>query len=148
MRLKGVLQHKIDNLLIGTTDLYPTFLGLMGLHRLIPNEVAGKDYSGVLTDSKSESVSRPVSTPYLSLEGNKKGVRTNQYTFTVSGDGSVTLYNNIKDPYQITNLSFDSLPSKDKQMLSGELGYWLKLSKDPWAREKKYSNVIDYSYSK
>ncbi len=148
MRFKGVLQHKTDDLLIGTTDLYPTFLGLMGLHYLIPEKVAGKDYSDIIKDSKTVGVSRPVSTPFISIEGNKKGVRTNEYTFTVYGDGSVTLYNNLDDPYQQNNLSFNSLPAGDQQMLSQELGYWLKLSKDPWANEKKHADVIDYSYNR
>ena len=145
VRFKGVLQHKIENLLIGTTDLYPTFLGLMGLQSQIPEEVAGTDYSEIIKDPDSKIVPRPVSAPYLSLEGNKKGVRTNKYTFTIYGDGSITLYNNKKDPYQLSNLSFNSLPEKDKQLLSQELGYWLELSKDPWSREKKYDNIIDYS---
>jgi len=148
MRYKGVLQHKINNFLIGTTDLYPTFFGLMGLQHLIPEKVAGTDYSGIIKDQKTESVSRPVSTPFISIEGNRKGVRTDKYTFTVYGDGSTTLYNNQNDPYQMTNLSFNSLPVEDQQLLSQELGYWLKLSQDPWVNEKKHADIIDYSYNK
>ena len=120
----------------------------MGLSKLIPKEVAGTDYSGIIKDSNTASVSRPVSTPFISIEGNKKGVRTNKYTFTVYGDGSTTLYNNLNDPYQLKNLSYNSLPAKDKQMLSQELGYWLNLSKDPWVNEKKHADIIDYSYNK
>jgi len=145
IRYKGILQHKTDDLLIGTTDLYPTFLGLMGLRNLVPKEVAGTDYSDILKNAKAETVYRPISTPFLSIEGNKKGVRTNKYTFAVSGDGSVTLYNNISDPYQLTNLNFSSLPDVDQRMLSQELGYWLKLSQDPWVKEGINSAVIDYS---
>jgi len=145
IRFKSELQHKTDDLLIGTTDLYPTFLGLMGLRNLIPKEVAGTDYSDMIKDPKSGTVYRPISTPFISIEGNKKSLRTARYPFTVSGDGSITLYNNISDPYQLTNRNFTSLPDEDQLMLSQELGYWLKLSQDPWVKEEKYSAVIDYS---
>jgi len=147
LRYKGILQHKIDDLLVGTTDLYPTFLGLMGLSHLIPKEVVGTDYSDMIKDLQAGTVNRPISTPFLSVEGNKKGVRTTKYTFTVSGDGSVALFNNINDPYQLTNLNFSSLPAEDRKILSSELGYWLKLSHDPWVNEKINSQVIDYSVS-
>lgn len=147
LRYKGILQHKTDDLLVGTTDLYPTFLGLMGLNHLIPTEIAGTDFSDIIKDPKSGSVNRPISTPFLSVEGNKKGVRTTEYTFTVSGDGNVTLYNNLNDPYQLTNLNFSTLPAEDRKMLSSELGYWLKLSHDPWVDENKNSDFIDYSIS-
>jgi arylsulfatase A-like enzyme len=148
MRFKGILKHKIDNLLIGTTDLYPTILGLMGLHNQIPEKVVGTDYSGIIKEPKATNVSRPVSTPFISIEGNKKGVRTDKYTFTVYGDGTITLFNNKSDPYQLTNLSFNSLPADDQQMLKQQLGYWLKLSQDPWVVEKKHALVIDYSCHK
>lgn len=147
MRYKSVLKHKTDDLLIGTTDLYPTFLGLMGLDKLIPEQVVGTDYSATIEDAKTNNAARPVSTPFISIEGNKKGLRTSKYTFAVSGDGNTTLFNNLNDPYQQTNLKFDSLPADDQQMLREELGYWLKLSKDPWVDEKLNSELIDYSVS-
>ncbi len=148
VRYPEVVQHKIEDLLIGTTDLYPTFLGFMGLSHLIPEEVAGTDYSDMIKNTDSDSVSRPISTPFISIEGNKKGVRTAKYTFTVYGDGSVTLFNNLNDPYQQINLNFNSLPAADQRMLSQQLGYWLNLSRDPWVKETKNSDFIDYSYKK
>jgi arylsulfatase A-like enzyme len=147
VRYNGVLRHKTDDLLIGTTDLYPTFFGLMGMHNLIPKAVKGTDYSEIIENPKEATVMRPISTPFLSIEGNKKGVRTNEYTFTVSGDGSITLFNNKTDPYQLNNFDFKSLSEKEQQKLSQELGYWLKLADDPWVAEKINSNVIDYSVS-
>jgi arylsulfatase A-like enzyme len=147
MRFRGVLQHKTDDLLIGTTDLYPTFLGLLGLSHLIPKEVAGTDYSDIIKDAQTGIVCRPISTPFFSIEGNKKGVRTNKFTFTIYGDGRITLYNNFSDPYQQTNLIFNSLSADDQKLLSHELGYWLKLAKDPWVNEIINSHVIDYSVS-
>jgi len=145
MRYKGVLQHKIDDLLIGTTDLYPTFLGLMGLSHLIPGEVAGTNYSDIIKVTQAGTVARPISTPFISIEGDKKGVRTSKYTFAINGNGDVTLFNNLIDPYQLNNLSFDLLAAEDQQMLRKELGYWLKLSQDPWVDEDKNSHMIDYS---
>jgi arylsulfatase A-like enzyme len=145
LRYRDKLKHSIDDLLIGTTDLYPTFLGLMGLSNIVPPSVIGTDYSAIVKDPKAKNISRPISTPFISIEGNKKGVRTSKYTFTVYGDGRTTLYDNIKDPYQLTNLKFDSLSYTDQQLLRRELGYWLELSEDPWVAQTKHSNFIDYS---
>jgi len=147
IRYKGALKHKIDNLLIGTTDLYPTFLGLMGLSHLIPETVDGTNYAKLLKGDVDTGVQRPRSTPFISIEGNRKGLRTDRYTFSVAGNGKVSVFDNLNDPYQQTNLNFSSLSADDRQMLSSELGYWLKVSGDPWAAEKKYSEVIDYSVS-
>lgn len=147
MRYKGVLKHNTNDLLIGTTDLFPTFMGLIGLKHLITSEVAGTNYADIVKKTKNGSVTRPISTPFISIEGKRKGVRTNKYTYTVDGDGKVTLFNNLADPYQQTNLSFDSLPAEDQKMLREELGYWLKLSQDEWVDNKNHSNMIDYSVS-
>jgi len=144
-RYRDNLQHNINDLLIGTTDLYPTFMGLMGLSELIPEAVAGTDYSDIVKGQKAATVNLPISTPFISIEGNKKGVRTSKYTFTVYGNGKMTLFNNLNDPYQQTNLSFDSLPEEDRRMLRNELGYWLNLSNDPWVDEHLHPELIDYS---
>lgn len=145
MRYRDGLEHNIDDLLIGTTDLYPTFFGLMGLKSSIPKDVSGVDYSDIIKNPNVKTVNRPISTPFISIEGNKKGVRTNKYTFTVNGNGMITLFDNLNDPYQRTNLSFSSLTAEDQKMLSQQLGYWLKVSQDPWVSDKKISDVIDYS---
>jgi arylsulfatase A-like enzyme len=147
LRFRDAFPHNINDLLIGTTDLYPTFLGLMGLSELIPDAVAGTDYSDIVKDQQTVTNDRPFSTPFISIEGNKKGVRTNNYTFTVYGNGKVTLFNNLNDPYQQTNLSLDGLPAEDRRMLRKELGYWLKLSHDPWVDEHMHPDLIDYSVS-
>lgn len=144
MRYRNRLKHNIDDLIIGTTDLYPTFFGLMGLNQLIPEDVSGTNYADIIIDPKADTAYRPISTPFISIEGNKKGVRTKQYTFTVYGNGEITLFNNLNDPYQQTNLNWSSLPAEDQQMLSQQLGYWLKLSNDPWVNEGRSSDIIDY----
>jgi len=118
---------------------------LMGLLHLIPEEVAGTDYSDMIKDPQARIAHRPLSTPFISIEGNKKGVRTTEYTFTIYENGKITLFNNLSDPYQQTNLDFSTLPIEDRKMLSQELGYWLKLSQDPWVEESKHPNLIDYS---
>ncbi len=117
------------------------------MSHLIPEQVVGTDYSKTIKNPQAGTVDRPVSTPFVSIEGNKKGVRTSKYTFTVYGDGRVTLYDNLNDPYQLANLNFVALPAEDQKVLREELGYWLKLSQDPWVDEKLYSDVIDYSVS-
>jgi arylsulfatase A-like enzyme len=139
------LKHRIENVLIGTTDLMPTLLSLMGFKDKIPNSVEGTDFSSLLLDPNSSTVIKPDSTPYLNDNDKKKGIRTNKYTFTYSNEGKiVSLFNNIEDPYQLTNISFDSIPEEDKLFLRTQLGLCLAKANDKWYQENKFSDFIIY----
>lgn len=139
-----ILQHRIENLLLGSTDIMPTLLGLMGMNSNIPTTVEGTDYSPLLLDENNVSVLKPKSTLYLT-KSKARGIRTDKYTFTISEFGLVnSLFDNINDPYQLTNLNFDSLPKNEQTFLLSELGNWLAKANDIWYQNQKFADFIIY----
>lgn len=137
-------EHRIENLLLGSTDIMPTLLGLMGMKDDIPNSVMGVDYSNLLVDENNLSVTKPKSALYLT-KSKARGIRTDRYTFTLSNDGLVnSLFDNINDPYQLTSLNFDSLPNDEQTFLLSELGSWLAKANDNWYQEQKFAEFIIY----
>ncbi len=122
-----------DDLLLGTPDLMPTLLGLMGRKADIPRQVQGVDYADVLLGRKG--VSRPESAFYLdSTDGGHRGVRTHRYTFAlgngVNGEPRMRLYDNQADRYQLNNLASSS-PKLAQEFLRKTQG-WLDRIGDPW----------------
>jgi hypothetical protein len=80
---------------------------------------------------------RPTSALYLNCSGphgGRRGLRTNRYTFTITPDENankeIALFDNIADPYQITNIA-QSNPAIVLK-LTAELKRWLKKTSDPW----------------
>lgn len=130
------LRAKTDDLLISVPDYMPTMLGLLGLGESIPQEVEGKDYSGVFTDEK---IIRPDKQLYFGANpdnpgGGKRGFRNKEYTFAVSkgkdGEKYYYLYHDKEDPYQLTNIWGQN--SELDQQMEQELEALLKDMNDPW----------------
>ncbi|WP_430817504.1 sulfatase family protein [Carboxylicivirga sp. RSCT41] len=149
-----------DNLLLGTPDIMPTLLGLMGYEDKIPAEVQGSNYADVL--QKKEEVTRPRSALYIrNVNGEKdsdglvqsyfpvaRGIKSHQYTLELVIDKNkqlkkTRLYNDDADPYQMTNLAVDKNDPLVKELLQ-EMAYWLKKSNDPWYNERILSDWISY----
>jgi arylsulfatase A-like enzyme len=149
-----------DNLLLGTPDIMPTLLGLMGYEDKIPTEVQGTNYANVL--QKEEQDSRPSSALYIRNVNGKKddnglvqsyfpvarGIKTHEYTLELVIDRnkqlkSTLLFNDNKDPYQMNNLAVDKNDPVVKELLK-EMAYWLKKSDDPWYSERILSDWITY----
>ncbi len=123
-----------DNLLIGTADLMPTVLGLMGLQRSIPPQVQGDNYSDVLLGLPFSA--RPKSALYMDeSDGGHRGVRTDQYTLVLSqgrgGEPLVRLFDNKADRYQLHDIA----PTHPKIAadLTAEVHRWLNYIGDPWS---------------
>ena len=121
---------------IGVPDLYPTLLGLMGLAQHTPSVVEGMDQSNLLLGrpgavNESAFYLRPSVTPgpYDGL----RGVRTREHFLGVARRESgeeFTLYDLVKDPYQLKNVAEDS-PALVSH-LRGQLNRWLEITNDPW----------------
>lgn len=142
IRYPSKIEPHIDDLLLGSVDIMPSILGLMGLEDRIPETVEGTDYSyGIVTGDYS-SEPKPNSALYLNME--RKGVRTNRYTYVVHQDGRAEVTDNIKDPYQMKKLSPEEIPAKDLEMLKNELGMRLMLAGDSWALKKRFPDLISY----
>ncbi|MEM6885683.1 MAG: sulfatase [Verrucomicrobiota bacterium] len=131
-----------DDLLLGTVDIMPSTLGLMGLTDYIPETVEGVDYShGIATGDYSKS-SKPDAALYLTA--GRKGVRTDQYTYVVYQDGKAEVVDQIQDPYQMNKMSPDQIPQQELAFLKQELGDCLTKAGDDWARDKKFPEHITY----
>jgi arylsulfatase A-like enzyme len=95
---------------ISTPDIMPTLLGLCGLE--VPDTVEGTDFSPVVKGaSPVPDNAALISCPSPFGQWSRKvggreyrGVRTERYTYARDLDGPWLLYDNIADPYQLTNL--------------------------------------------
>jgi len=160
IRWPGMVKARLDNLLMGTPDIMPTLLGLMGLEKDIPEEVQGFNYADVL--QSEESGNRPTSALYIrNVNGDKdehgnvtsyfpvaRGVKTHEYTLELVINRKNELvktqfFNDNEDPYQLTNLPVDKNDPVVQQLLQ-EMAYWLKHSDDPWKEQKILADWINY----
>ncbi len=129
-----VIEPRTDDLLLGSVDIMPTLLSMMGLKDMIPNSVAGVDYSqGVMTGEYS-NCGKPKTALYLFPS--RKGVRSDRYTYGVDKNGGYHLFDNHADPYQMRSIKLDDIPTEDAEMLKRELGEWLKVAQDSWFSER------------
>ncbi|NQV34275.1 MAG: sulfatase [Phycisphaeraceae bacterium] len=95
---------------IGTPDILPTLLGLSGLN--IPGSVEGEDFASLVRGGKDpgdREVMIQCPSPFgqwLRRQGGKeyRGIRTRRYTYVRDLEGPWLLYDNEKDPYQMTNM--------------------------------------------
>ena len=123
-----------DDLLLGTTDLMPTLLGLMGWRDRIPAPVQGVNYADLLL-GRPGGPARPTSAFYLdSTDGGHRGVRTHEHTFLLGrqgkAEGAPRLYDRRRDPYELRNRAADE-PAL-AAALQAETQRWLERIGDPW----------------
>ena len=131
----------------------PTLMGLAGMSNKIPKQVEGNNFSTLLLNKTTKKIPQPEAV--LIMLGNSRGVHTKRYTLTVTENkkeweskvatkvDATFIYDNLKDPYQLHEMSLEELPEVSKQLLS-ELGTLLKKYNDPWYQKRKYSQVIPY----
>jgi arylsulfatase A-like enzyme len=125
--------------LFGTIDVFPTLCGLAGIR--VPHTCQGQDFSPVLRgrpgpepesqfimhiakDNASGAQSHPA--PIF------RGVRTPRYTYGVGEEQVWGLYDNIADPYQLTNLKDDPALARVRHELHELLRSWLRRADDPF----------------
>jgi arylsulfatase A-like enzyme len=105
----GVGGRKND-MLINTPDLMPTILGLCRLP--VPESVEGEDKSPVLRGEQTDDTEAVLIACYHPFGqftpeiGGKeyRGIRTKSFTYVRDLKGPWLLFNNKKDPFQLTNL--------------------------------------------
>lgn len=138
IRFPGRLQSRVDDVLLSTTDLYPTLLGLMGYASAIPGETDGENLSRYLLTGKGK---KPDSQWYMRIsDGNPamglRGVRTDRYTFVIHQqtptERTVMLFDRKMDPYQQNNVAKESTDVVKK--MTTLLTAWLKKYHDPWIK--------------
>ncbi len=144
IKYPGKLKHRLEDLMLSPVDIMPTLLGLMGLGDRVPGTVEGRDYSQALQTGDFADSPKPRSALFLGYGNRVKGVRTDRYSFQLDSAGEQLLFDNQTDPYQIKPINLGDIPAADKAMILRELGTWLKVSDDPWHRERKLEGVIPY----
>lgn len=98
---------------IDAMDIMPTLLGLCNI--TVPDSVEGLDFSGYINGGANPSdnvtlLTYPVAFHnYRPGKGGReyRGVRTNRHTYCRDMNGPWLLFDNLEDPYQLTNLVAD-----------------------------------------
>jgi arylsulfatase A-like enzyme len=144
---------KTNDMLISTPDLMPTLLGMCGLP--IPAGVQGADKSKVMKGEEKDRTEAVLIASYhpfgqwsAQLGGREyRGVRTRRYTYVRDLTGPWLLYDNQKDPFQLTNLLEDKKYQETKSELDGMLSQLLKKNNDLFLPGmeyvKKWGYVLD-----
>ncbi len=160
IRGPGLAKHRLDNLLMGSPDIMPTLLGLMGFEESIPQEVQGFNYADALLGDKEAA--RPQSALYIrNASGDKdengqvisyfpiaRGIKTHHYTLELAINKNYELvgtkfFDDDADPYQLNNMSVDKNDPRVRELLA-EMAFWLKHSEDPWSEKRVLSDWITY----
>lgn len=161
IRYPAKLKPHVTHLLLSTPDVMPTLLSLAGLKNSIPTSVQGHDLSSELNREKP-SANAPKAVLYIqNIDGLKnaerkvisyfpaaRGVKTDRYTMAIFIDRKynlkqVLLFDDIKDPYQMQNLSVEK-NKKLFQSLCSLMPELLKDANDPWYKERILSDIIPY----
>ena len=136
IRWPGRVATGEDDLLIGTPDLMPTLLGLVGEADRIPDDVQGSDSSPALLGAPYE---RPTSALYYTsppgrTEIGRRGVMTHSHTFVIDrgadGAENAILHDHATDPYQLADVS-DREPRLVRE-LQAQVRQWGSRIDDPW----------------
>ncbi len=111
IRFPARLKPGVSELLVGTLDLMPTLLGLMGLS--VPETCQGHNLAAAIAEGRDDAVEFQ---PLFFLPGDWRGIYTRRYTysFTVrNGDSEKdvqsrkrynSLYDRVEDPWETRNL--------------------------------------------
>jgi arylsulfatase A-like enzyme len=131
-------------------DHLPTLCGLAGLP--IPSEVDGVDLSRVVTRKDSRSRDAVLIGHYSSAElwfdtgtfwPEWRGARTQQHTYVRWLTGAEELYDNLADPYQMTNLAADGAEPEALLRLRPRLSELLAAAHDDFRPGTGYGDWYD-----
>ncbi|WP_338393696.1 sulfatase family protein [Fulvitalea axinellae] len=144
VRYPEKLKPATSDLLMDTPDIMPSLLGLMGLKDSIPEDVQGADYSKFFLKPKKKG-GKPEVALFITHGNGRRGLRTDTHSIMLSDklEEGITLFDNIKDPYQQTPLDIDKNKKLSDDLL-GKLANRLREIEDPWFVDKTRSDVLPY----
>jgi arylsulfatase A-like enzyme len=139
MRWPAQLKPRVSDLLVGSLDLMPTLLGLMGIEA--PASCQGEDLSKAIRTADDDAVT---SVPLFHFSGNWRGVytRTHTYAFDVSKDeigqdalaagrsNYACLYDHKSDPHELRNLYDDPAQRAQRDDLHAQSLAWMNQFND------------------
>jgi len=128
-----------SDLLVGTLDLMPTVLGLLGIKE--PKTCDGKNLADAILKGNDNAVK---SVPLFYFAGDWRGVYTHKYTYTFALPGGAAephaaksgfldnsvLYCHTQDPFELNNLFNDPDYLKQKEELHQLSVNWMKKFND------------------
>lgn len=110
---KGHIIPRIDNQFLGSIpDLYPTFLELLGLKKLIPDDLDGVSYAKYFKNGKGkipaiQYIMGNIVSNAVKINSGFRGVRTKRYKLAYVKTGRKTesfLFDMSKDPFELNNI--------------------------------------------
>jgi arylsulfatase A-like enzyme len=131
-------------------DHLPTLCGLAGLP--IPPEVDGADLSGILLGQAQDTRDAVLIANYTSnwdflQTGTSwpewRGVKTKQYTYCLWLTGGEELYDNLTDPFQMTNLVADGTQAPALEQLRARMWQLLAEAHDDFRPGTSYAEWFD-----
>jgi arylsulfatase A-like enzyme len=137
IRWPGKIWPRRENLLVSIPDIGPTLLETMGFRSSIPKGVEGTSHAAILRGGNGL---RPSSQLYLWTPAGKpgfgrRGVRTLTHTLVMTTmpdtPPEVVLFDNLRDPYQMTDFSKEDHEAVSR-LKRDELIPWLEKTRDPW----------------
>lgn len=147
-------QKKLIQTPINTPDILPTLLSLSGIE--IPETVEGNDYSKVISGEETnpvEAVLIQCPVPFhqwnYSRGGREyRGVRTARYTYVRDLNGPWLLYDNLIDPYQMSNLVGTDEYTFIQSDLEQQLQNLLRKTNDSFLPGDEYMKRWNYSWDR
>jgi arylsulfatase A-like enzyme len=129
---------RVSEALVGTVDLLPTLIGLLGWEAQATFE--GEDLSRVLLEQGGHMPDSLFIANSLSLNEARqqnmpewRGVRTRRHTYVeLPGRRPWLLFDNQEDPYQMRNLVDQPEHSELRRRLASTLSEWLNRTGDPF----------------
>jgi arylsulfatase A-like enzyme len=138
---------------IDTPDIMPTLLGLCGEVDRIPDDVEGRDLSGVVRGTERPDLDyAPILTcpaPFGQWSRDRggreyRGLRTERWTYCRDLKGPWLLYDNEADPFQQKNLAGSAAHSKKKREMDELLASRLKETDDEFLPGNEYIRRSGY----
>ncbi len=119
------LRHRVSDLIIGTLDLMPTLLSLLGLAP--PSTCHGRDVSGAIRAEEDDAVDSAPLMLSQTPSQDWRGVYTRRYTYSFGPDGERfnRLYDRRSDPYEQRNLFDDSACEDVRRQLHILTLHWM-----------------------
>ncbi len=139
VRWPGKIEPGRDDLLLGTTDVFPTLLSLAGLESSLPEDLDGVDRSAVFLGKRAERPEYTLYTYSRSPDSSRirRGLIGHKYSFVCDADSKSEirwiLHDNVSDPYQMKNIAPES-PELVAE-LKAKLVAMLERYDDPWVEQ-------------
>ena len=141
---------KTSEALLNSPDIMPTLLGLCGIS--VPKSVEGVDFSSVFKGIKKDKIKQTLIScvqpfgQWARKNGGKeyRGIVTHQYTYTRDLKGAWLLFDNLKDPFQMTNLIGNEAYKNIQKDLDKALNKELRKRKDDFQEGMTYVKKWNY----